>query len=56
MKKQVIEDLMKVNIQDTKSLVSIASNCTDNETKAELLNLIGIYQERWSDLYQLSWK
>jgi len=56
MKKQVITDLMKVNIEDTKTIINIANNCSDKETKLALLNLVGTYQERWDDLYKLSWK
>jgi hypothetical protein len=56
MKNQFILDLMRVNIEDTKAIIEIANTCIDKETKLALLDLVGTYQQRWDDLYKLSWK
>ena len=56
MKKEQITQLMEVNMSDTKALLDIATQCTDQDTKLALFNMIGVYQSRWEDLYKLSWK
>lgn len=56
MKREQLQQLMKVNIDDTKQLLDIATTTTDEKTKLALYNIIGVYQSRWEDLYNLSWK
>lgn len=55
-KKQTINELMNVLIDDQKHLLNVAKNCDDQETKLALYNYIGTLQCRWDELYSLSWK
>lgn len=56
MKNQQVQQLMNINMQDQRKLLCIIGNCKDHETKAELLKIVDVYQQRWDDLYELSWK
>ena len=56
MKREQIKQMMQINIEDTKTLLDIATECKDADTKSALYQMIGVYQQRWEDLYNLSWK
>ena len=55
-KKKTINELMYVLIEDQKTLLQVAKNCDDQETKNEIYDFVGTLQTRWDDLYKLTWE
>lgn len=55
-KKAPIRQLMYVLIEDQKRLIKIGSECECEQTKRTIYDFVGTLQERWDELYQLTWE